>query len=145
MVTLAGQQGADVELTIGTRDSPHMVRQQAWSNADVQKYLTSVKLAVAACSGVTWKDDGGNVYTLQPSATVPKIGDDSISWRVTIQLIGQTPAMSITDQTAGRFGNVVMVLQAGAIPSTGPEATAPNYVTIVRGAGDKIAGLLKRP
>ena len=142
LVTLAGQEGADVELSVGTTDSPYMVRQQAWTNADVEQYFTSVKAAVAACSGVTWNDGEGNSYTLQPSTTAPKIGDESISWTVTIQLTGATPTTSFAEQTAGRFGDVMMVLQGGATPTTGATATAPNYVTIVRGAGDKMAGLV---
>ncbi len=51
LVALAGQEGADVELNLGTTDSPYMVRQQAWTNADVEQYFTSVKAAIAACSG----------------------------------------------------------------------------------------------
>ena len=77
-----------------------MVRQQAWTNADVEQYFTSVKAAVAACSGVTWKDSGGNSYTLQP-LTAPEIGDESISWTVTIELNGTTPMTSFSQQTAG--------------------------------------------
>jgi hypothetical protein len=142
LVPLAGQEGADVELTVGTRDSPYMVRQQAWSNADVERYFTSVKAAVAACSGVTWNDGEGNSYTLQPSTTAPRIGDESISWTVTIQLAGAAATTSFAEQTAGRFGDVMMVLQGGATPTTGATATAPDYVTIVRGAGDKMAGLV---
>ncbi|MGZ7086969.1 MAG: hypothetical protein ACXVIH_11625, partial [Ilumatobacteraceae bacterium] len=99
-----------------------------------------VKSAVAACSGVTWKDSGGNSYTLQP-LTAPTIGDESISWTVTIQLIGTTPMTFFSQQTAARFGTVMMVLQGSATPTTGASATAPNYVTIVRGAGNKMAAL----
>ncbi len=141
LVTLAGQEGADVELSLGTTQSSYMVRQQAWTNADVEQYFTSVKSAVAACTGVTWKDSGSNSYTLQP-LTAPKIGDESISWTVTIQLIGTTPMTSFSQQTAARFGNVMMVLQGGATPTTGSGATAPNYLTIVRVAGDKMAALV---
>ena len=140
LVALAGQEGADVELSLGSSSSPFMVRQQAWTNADVEPYLTSVKAAVAACSGVTWKDSGGNSYTLQP-LTAPTIGDESISWTVTIELNGATPMTSLSQQTAARFDKVMMVLQGGAIETTGASATAPNYLTIVRAAGDKMAAL----
>ncbi len=142
LVTLAGEEGADVELISGGSESPYIVRQQAWANADVERYLASVKAAVDACSGVTWDDGSGNSYTLAPSPTVPPIGDDSVSWRVTIELTGTTPSMSFTDQTASRFGDVMMVLQGGATPTTGPEASGPNYVLLARGAGDKMAGLV---
>ena len=142
LVSLAGQEGADVELSVGSADSPFMVRQQAWTNADVERYFTAVQAAVAACSGVTWKDGEGNSYTLEPAATVPRIGDESVSWTVTIQLAGANPTTSFAEQTVGRFGDVMMVLQAGAIPTTAATATAPNYVTVVRGAGDKMAGLV---
>ncbi len=101
------------------------MRQQAWINADVERYLASVKAAVDACSGVTWNDDGGNSYTLAPSTTVPAIGDDSVSWRVTIDLTRTTPSMLSTDQTASRFGDMMMVLQGGAIPTVGPDASRP--------------------
>lgn len=142
LVTLAGQAGADVELSLGTTDSPYMVRQQAWTNADVEQYLTSVKAAVDACSGVTWNDSEGNSYTLQPSTTAPQIGDESISWTVTIQLTGASPTTIFADQTAGRFGDVMMVLQGGATPTVEATATAPNFVTLVRVAGDKMAALV---
>jgi len=142
LVALAGGEGADVELMSGSSESPYIVRQQAWTNADVERYFASVKGAVDACSGVTWTDDGGNSYTLAPSATVPAIGDDSVSWRVTIELTGATPSMSFTDQTASRFGDVMMVLQGGATPTTGPDASGPNYVLVARSAGDKMAGLV---
>ncbi|MGZ4805481.1 MAG: hypothetical protein ACXV5U_03785 [Ilumatobacteraceae bacterium] len=140
LATLAGQEGADVELTLGTTHSPYMVRQQAWTNADVQQYFTSVKSAVTVCTGVTWKDSERNSYTLQP-LTGPTLGDESISWTVTIQLIGTTPMTFFSQQTAARFGTVMMVLQGSATPTTGASATAPNYVTIVRGAGNKMAAL----
>jgi hypothetical protein len=141
LVTLAGHEGADVELSSGSRDSPYMVRQQAWTNADVEQYLTSVKAAIGACSGLTWEDSGGNSYTLQPLAA-PETGDESVSWTVTIQLSGTTPMTSFSQQTAARFGAVMMVLQGGAIATTGPAAAAPNYSMIVRAAGDRMAALV---
>ena len=61
---------------------------------------------------------------------------------MTIQLTGTTPMTSFSQQTAGRFGAVMMVLQGGATPTTGAGAAAPNYVTIVRVAGDKMAALV---
>jgi len=145
LVALAGQEGADVELQLGAtgKGVGYMVRQQAWTNADVAKYFTSVKAAVAACAGVTWKDSEGNSYTLQP-LTATKIGDESISWTVTIQLIGTRSTMSLSQQTAARFGAVMMVLQGGATPTSDATATAPNYVVLVRVAGDKMAALVAR-
>ena len=135
LAALAGPAGADVELGIGTS---YLVRQQAWTNADVASYLSSAKASVSACAGQTWKDEGGNAYTLQPAALVPAVGDDSVSWRVTIELTGATASTSFTDQTVARFGDVAMVLQAGATPTTGPDAVAPNYVALLRGAADKM-------
>jgi hypothetical protein len=142
LATLAGQEGADVELSLGANRVAYMIRQQAWTNTAVEQYLSSVKAAVGACSGVTWKDGDGNSYTLQP-LTAPKIGDDSIAWTVTIELIGPTPMTSFSQLTAARFGSAMMVLQGGAIPTTGASATAPNYLTIVRVAGDKMTTLVK--
>lgn len=74
--------------------------------------------------------------------TAPKIGDESISWTVTIQLAGTTPTTSFSLQTAARFGAVMMVLQGGATPTTDATATAPNSVLLVRVAGDKMAALV---
>lgn len=142
LVALAGPAGADVELTLDNPDAPYLVRQQAWSNADVREYLAAVKAAVTACTGETWKDEGGNAYTLQPAASVPAVGDDSVSWRVTIELTGgQGTSMSFTDQTAARFGDALMVLQAGATPATGPGVAAPNYVAVLRTAAGKMSEL----
>ncbi len=78
---------------------------------------------------------------MQP-LTAPKLGDESISWTVTIQSAGTTPVTSLSQQTTARFGTVMMVLQGGAIQTTGAGATAPNYITIVRIAGDKMAALV---
>ena len=141
LATLAGQEGADVELGLGATPPSYMVRQQAWTNADVEQYFTAVTDAVAACSGVTWKDSGDNSYTLQPS-TAPEIGDESISWTVMIQLTGTSPITTLAQQTVARFGAVMMVLQDGATPTTGASATAPDHLTIVRVAGDKMAALV---
>lgn len=142
LVTLAGAAGADVELTIDNPDAPYFVRQQAWSNADVEAYLAAVEAAVTACSGATWKDEGGNAYTLQPAAAVPAVGDESVSWRVTIELTGgRDTSTSFTDQTVARFGEALMVLQAGAVPVTSPDATAPNYVALLREAAAKMSEL----
>jgi hypothetical protein len=58
---------------------------------------------------------------------------------VTIQLTGTTSMTSFSQQTAARFGAIMMVLQGGSTPTTGPAAAAPNYSTIVRAAGDKMA------
>jgi hypothetical protein len=48
---------------------------------------------------------------------------------------------SFSQQTAARFGTVMMVLQGGATQTTGADATAPNYLTIVQVAGDKMAAI----
>jgi hypothetical protein len=137
LVTLAGQEGADVELTLGHGGSQAMLRQQAWTNAAVAQYFTSVKAAVDACSGVAWKDSEGNSYSLEPM-TAPTIGDESVSWTVTIQLTGTTSTWMLSQQTAARFGTAMMVLQLGAT-TTGASSSAPNYLLIVRAAGDKMA------
>ena len=139
LVTLAGDSGADVELKFGDETSPFMVRQQAWSNGDVDSYFAAIKDAVDACDGTTWTDEEGNSYTMGPTQ-VPTIGDESVSWGITIELVeGDQPA-SIALQTVAKFDNVIMVLQGGA--STGSDASAPNYTLIARAAGDKMAGSL---
>lgn len=141
LVALAGDEGADVELQLGSPQTPFMVRQQAWTNADVARYLTATTAAVAACTGTSWTDSDGNTYRLEPSTTAPAIGDESVSWKVTIELTAPDQPLSFTEQTVARFGEVLMVIQAGATMTTSPDATAPNLVTLVRTAGDKMAGL----
>lgn len=140
LATLAGQQGADVELSLGPTDVPYMIRQQAWTNADVERYFTSVADAVTSCSGATWNDAEGNSYMLQP-LEAPTIGDESTSWTVTIEVTGTTPTISFVQQTAARFGAVMMVLQGGATPTTEPDSSGPNYLLVVRVAGDKMTAL----
>ncbi len=139
LVTLAGDSGADVELKFGDETSPFMVRQQAWSNGDVDSYFTAIKDAVDACDGTTWTDEEGNSYTMGPTQ-VPTIGDESVSWQITIELVEADQPASIALQTVAKFDNVIMVLQGGA--STSPDASAPNYTLIARAAGDKMAGSL---
>ncbi|MDH4075110.1 MAG: hypothetical protein OEW29_04165 [Acidimicrobiia bacterium] len=69
------------------------------------------------------------------------MGDESVSRRVTIGLSGSGGSTSFTDQTAARFGDVLMILQAGATPATGPDVVAPNDVALLRGAADKMNGM----
>jgi len=139
LVALAGEEGADVELKFGNETSPFMVRQQAWSNGDVDSYFTAVKEAVDVCDGTTWTDQEGNSYTMGPTQ-VPTIGDESVSWGITIDLVEADQPASITLQTVAKFGKVIMVLQGGA--SKEPDGSAPNYTLIARAAGDKVAGSL---
>ena len=139
LVALAGEEGADVELKFGDETSPFMVRQQAWSNGDVDSYFTAVKEAVDVCDGTTWTDQEGNSYTMGPTQ-VPTIGDESVSWGITIDLMEADQPASITLQTVAKFGNVIMVLQGGA--SKEPDGSAPNYTLIARAAGDKVTGSL---
>jgi hypothetical protein len=139
LVALAGEEGADVELKFGDEASPFMVRQQAWSNGDVDSYFTAVREAVDVCDGTTWTDQEGNSYTMGPTQ-VPTIGDESVSWGITIDLVEADQPASITLQTVAKFGNVIMVLQGGA--SKEPDGSAPNYTLIARAAGDKVTGSL---
>lgn len=141
LVALAGQAGADVELS-AAGDGAYLIRQQAWSNGQVEQYVTAVAAAVDACSGASWTDGDGNTYTLEPLSSVPLIGDASISWTVTIQLAGTPPTSSFAQQTVARFGDVAMVLQGGATPTAGPDAAALNYTVLVRAAADKMAGAI---
>lgn len=143
LAALAGQEGADVELGLGPTATDFMVREQAWSAADVQQYFDAVKTAVQQCTGVTWSDEENNSYSLAP-VEAPQIGDESISWKVTIHLAGVAPSWTPTfsEQTVARFGDVIMVLQAGATPTDGSTASAPNYTLLLTAAGDKIAALL---
>jgi hypothetical protein len=141
LAALAGQEGADVELSLGTPEALFLVRQQAWTNADVDRYLAAATAAVATCLGVTWDDGAGNTYTLQPSTTMPTIGDESISWTVTVELEDTNRTASFADQTIARLGDVVMVIQGGGSMTTSPAATAPDLVPIVRAAGDKMTAL----
>lgn len=139
LTMLAGQEGADVELKLGDEASSFMVRQQAWSNGDVENYFTAIKDAVDTCDGTTWTDEEGNSYTMGPTE-VPTIGDESVSWGITIDLVEASQPESIALQTVAKFGNVIMVLQGGA--SIGPDSSAPNYTLIARAAGDKMSDSL---
>ena len=142
LVTLAGDTGADVELSVGGTDSPFMVRQQAWANADVRQYFSKLSDSVVACAGATWTDSDGNSYTLDPIAEFVDIGDESITWKVTITIPDASSGDSTTafaQQTAARFGGVMMLVQSGATMTTGPDATAPNIALIVRAAGEKMS------
>lgn len=151
LVQSAGDSGVDVELVIKDTDSPYMIRQQAWSNGKVRYYFSTLSSAVSTCSGVTWNDDEGNTYLLEPNPTMPRIGDESVSWNVTITLAGapegnsgygeRTSNTTLSLQTVARFGEVIMIIQGGAITSSDSNASAPNYTILVRAAGDKMSQL----
>jgi hypothetical protein len=138
LVVLAGHEGADVELAVSS--TPYMVRSQAWSNAAVVEYFTTLVGAIAACAGVTWEDEEGNSHTLTPAAS-PAIGDEAVRWSITIDLV--EPEVSYrAEQMAARFGEVVLVVQGGERPDTGPAAAVAAFDTIVELAGAEMAALV---
>jgi len=140
---LAGDSGVDVELVVKDTDSPYMVREQVWTNADVRRYYASLSAVVTGCSGVTWNDGDGNSYLLEPNPMTPRIGDESVSWTVTITLgaSSESGVTTLTQQTVARFGEALMVIQGGAIRSSDTGGSAPNYTLLVRAAANKMTRL----
>lgn len=141
LVDLAGDQGSDVELQLGDPDAVLVVRQQAWTNASVDAYLTAVENAIAECEGKTWKDVEGNSYTLE-TTEASSIGDASINWSIRIEMVDATQPATLALQTVARFGEVIMVLQSGAAMAENPDIEVPNYSLIVEAAGEKMSGAL---
>ena len=138
LVSLAGQEGADVE--IGVAATPYMVRAQTWSNSEVTEYFATLVAAIAACSGESWADEEGNAYTLTTLAS-PAIGDEAVRWTITIELV-EADMSYPAEHMAARFGDVMLVVQGGERPATGPAAAALDFDTIVGIAGEKMAALV---
>ena len=144
LATLAGDSGADVELRIGTDETPFIIRQQAWANDDVSEYFSRLSDAVETCAGATWTDGEGNSYSLESIPDFVDIGSESVTWKVTITISDSSTGdstIAFTQQTAARFGGVMMLVQSGAMMTAGPEASGPNSALIVRAAGDKMSAL----
>lgn len=146
LVSLAGESGADVEMQdLGTKEGFRMMRLQAWSNDDVDKYYADAKEAVHICDGRTETDSDG-VTTSSSIIDGRDIGDESISWedRVTPPAATQKDKMeSVGRTTIARFGGILMVMQVG---DGGPTGTATlmdedAWWSIVETAGKKLDDL----
>lgn len=142
LVVLAGESGADVEMNWTAGSGPRMMRLQAWSNKDVNDYLSEVRRSAESCDGVKSTDANG-VTTETHLITGRTVGDESVSWSDSV-----TPPVSVVKDkfesvgrtTVARFGKVVMVLQIG---DSAPAGTATlmdedDWWSIVELAASKI-------
>jgi hypothetical protein len=143
LVDLAGDAGADVEMSIETDSGgPRIMRLQAWANDDVRDYFKDASEAARLCDGVTNTDDSGATST---TALIigRDIGDESISWSDTIipppgtekdkrQVVGRT--------TIARFGDIIMVLQLGDVGPVGSTElmNEDDWWSVVETAGKKL-------
>lgn len=145
LADLGSATGADVELEHARSDvRADLLRQQAWSNARVSSYFTTLKDVVKTCSGTTWKDPDGSEVTVR-IIDAPKVGDESITMSATT--LTSTPSGDMAWRghlTVARFGTVLMgvgevvVQSADAKPPTTSEA---DWQAIVDVAAAKVAGL----
>jgi hypothetical protein len=148
LVTLAGNSGADVEMSFAMGSGPNrMMRLQAWSNADVSKYFSAAAESVHTCDGASWTDSDGASTT---DVVIPghTIGDQSISWSETVTPpagTGKDKFESLGRTTIARFGNILMVLQLGdAAPvGTGTLMADADWWAIVEKAGTKLLNAAK--
>ncbi len=124
LIALAGESGADVEMSKpgDGGNGASMMRLQAWSNKDVQEYLSSAKRAATACNGTSTTDENGATATMT-SITNKSIGDESVSFSQRVEPPSGTKGekfVSVGRTTIARFGNTLMVLQIG---DAGPDST----------------------
>lgn len=140
---LAGQAGADVEMSVQQSGQPtSLMRIQAWSNDDVDAYFGNAAKAVRICDGKRSTDDAG-VMSSTKVITAHDIGDESISWSEEIvppsTTQGEKMAM-IGRTTIARFGDILMVAQIGTVDWTGDQVLMDEeqWWDIVEIAGKKL-------
>lgn len=145
LTALAGGSGADVEMQFKkSGEGARMMRLQAWSNADAQKYYDALLEVVTICDGKHRNDlDGAEVQT--EIIEDKTIGDESVSWTDEVippkgsgdkfETIGRT--------TVARFNNIIMVLQIGdAAPvGTAQLLNEADWWEIVTRAANKVDDL----
>lgn len=143
---LAGSSGADVEMQASdTTDGARMMRLQAWSNDDVEKYFDAAAEAVRICDGKSLTDSDG----VGRSWAIVKdrdIGDESISW---VDSTIPPPSTqgdkfeSIGRTVIARFGGIIMVMQMGDANWTGTteQMDEDAWWAVVELAGKKLAVL----
>lgn len=146
LVELAGQAGADVEMSYrGLTDGARMMRLQAWSNDDAEAYFDALAPLVETCDGVTETDDAGATEEFS-EITGRSIGDESLSWSTRTIPPASTQDdkfESIGRTTVARFGKIIMVLQLGDANFTGSAVSLSedDWWDIVVQAADKLDNL----
>lgn len=145
LAELSSDSGADVELqrTEGS-GSFHMLRQQAWSDAQVREYLTTFAEAVDLCTGVTWTDPDGNEVTWA-DLEAPAVGDEASTVAAVAIVTGPEGDMAWrTRLTVARFGEVLMAVSDTIVEPTGTEpwTTEPDWPTIVETAAEQLTDLV---
>lgn len=142
---LAGQSGADVEMQFeSTPGVNHMMRLQAWANADAEEYPAVARAAVAACDGYSGVDVNG-VETSVAVIDDHTLGDESVMWSEQMVPRADTQDEKLEYRgrtTVARFNDVVMVLQFGDAGFAGTTSPADDdWWSIVEAAADKLSPL----
>jgi hypothetical protein len=135
---LASDAGADVELEQAAEGgSFHLLRQQAWSDDQVQEYFTTLNEAITLCVGSAWEADGNEVKL--EALEAPALGDESTSVAAVATLGEGDDATTWTSRlTVARFGTALMAVSDSIVGGPAPE---PAWSTIAQAAGDQFAGL----
>ena len=135
---LASDAGADVELEQATEGgAPHLLRQQAWSDDQVQEYFTTLDEAITLCVGSSWEADGNQVSL--EALEAPALGDESTSVAAVATLGEGDDATTWTSRlTVARFGTALMAVSDSIVGGPVPD---PGWSTIVQTAGDQFAEL----
>jgi hypothetical protein len=135
---LASDAGADVELEQAAQGGAlYLVRQQAWSDDQVQEYFTTLDEAIALCVGSSWEVGDGKVSLEVLEG--PALGDESTSVAAVATLGESQGATTGTSRlTVARFGTTLMAVLVGIV---GGPVSEPGWSTIVQAAGDQFAEL----
>lgn len=135
---LASDAGADVELEQAAEGgAPHLLRQQAWSDDQVQEYFTTLDEAITLCMGSSWEADGNEVSL--EALEAPSIGDESTSVAAVATLGEGDDATTWTSRlTVARYGTALMAVSDSIV---GGPVPAPGWSTIVQAAADQFAEL----
>lgn len=146
---LAGQSGADVEMSIEKSGQPtSLMRIQAWSNDDVNAYFGDSAEAVRICDGATMTDESGATRSTK-LITARDIGDESISWSEETLPPPATQGeklASIGRTTIARFGDILMIAQVGTVNWTGAQSLMDEeeWWGVIETAGKKLHDLDKQ-
>ena len=110
--TLSSQAGADVEFQHArTTVQGWFIRQQAWNDVRVPRYLAVLAAGVAACHGQTWNDPDGNSVQALDVTDSTELGDESIMLRSeTVVHSADGDVAWRTRLAVARFGNVLMAV-----------------------------------
>ncbi len=141
---LASDAGADVEMEQAMEGGTfHMLRQQAWSDENVQAYVETLAEAVDICAGTTWTDADGNEVTFE-ALEAPEVGDESTSMGAVAVIAGADGDTAWRVRlTVARFGTALMAVGDNLVePADTPaQETDPSWETIVTTAAAPFAEL----